>query len=74
MGVIDDERHLVFECSYFEHIRAARRSLFSAAVGEDMMCFMRQRDQKGVFWYIVAYLRAVANIAEIGTCYNSSAT
>ena len=65
MHVIDDERHLVFECPAFEHIRAARRELFTAEVGLDMKCFMAQRDQKGVFWHILNCLREVEDLADV---------
>ena len=44
---LDDERHLVFGCTAFEHLRAARRHLFTAAVGEDMRAFFGQRDESG---------------------------
>ena len=37
---LDDERHLEFECTAFEHLRAARRHLFAAAIGEDMRAFL----------------------------------
>ena len=65
MHVIDDERHLVFECPAFEHIRAAKRGLFTAEVGLDMKCFMSQRDQKGVFWFILHCLREVEQLADV---------
>ncbi len=65
MQVIDDERHLVFECSAFDHFRAARRDLFSVEVGEDMRCFMRQRNQKGVFWYVMTCLREIRELADV---------
>ena len=59
MHVVDDERHLVFECLAFEGIRAARRHLFSADVGGDMKAFMAQRDQKGVLWFVMACLKVL---------------
>ena len=65
MRVIDDERHLVFECPAFESIRAAKRQLFSAQVGLDMRCFMGQRDQEGVFWYVLDCLREVKDLADV---------
>ena len=42
MHIVDDERHLVFKCPAFHHLRAARRHLFTADVGEDMKAFMSQ--------------------------------
>ena len=67
MHVIDDERHLVFECPAFESIRAARRQLCTAEVGLDMRCFMSdsQRDQKGVFWFILDCLREVEELENL---------
>ena len=40
MNVVDDEKHLVFECPAFLHLRAARHELFSAAIGDDVKAFM----------------------------------
>ena len=65
MRVVDDERHLVFECPAFESIRAARQNLFSAQVGLDMGRFMRQRDQQGVFWCVLNCLREVKDLADV---------
>ena len=59
MHVVDDERHLVFECSAFEGLRLARRHLFSAAVGENMKAFMAQGDQRGVVCFVLSCLRAL---------------
>ena len=39
MHALDDERHLVFECPALEHVRAARKQLFSVRVGEKMQAF-----------------------------------
>ena len=50
---LDDERHLVFECTAFEHLRAARRHLFTAAIGEDMRAFFGQRDESGVMGFVL---------------------
>ena len=65
MHVVDDERHLVFECPAFESIRAAKRELFTAEVGLDMRRFMAQRNQKGVFWFILTCLREVEDLANV---------
>ena len=65
MQVVDDERHLVFECPAFDHFRTARPDLFSVEVGEDMRCFMRQRNQKGVFWYVMTCLREIRDMADV---------
>ena len=65
MRVIDDERHLVFECPAFESIRVAKRNLFTAQVGLDMHRFMQQRDQEGVFWYVLSCLRAMEDLADV---------
>ena len=45
--------------------RAARRQLFTAEVGLDMRCFMSQRDQKGVFWFILDCLREVEELENL---------
>ena len=54
---LDDERHLVFECTAFEPFRAARRHLFTAAIGEDMRAFFGQRDESGVMGYVLDCLK-----------------
>ena len=64
-GVLDDERHLIFECPAFEHFRAARRHLFSGQIAYDMSAFMRQRDQKGVFQHVLACLRDVQDRLDV---------
>ena len=65
MGIIDDERHLVFECAAFDWLRASRRELFSARVGLDMKRFMEQGDQQGVFWHVLNCLREVEDLADV---------
>ena len=45
---------MVFECSAFDAIRAARSSLFADAIGQVMRAFMGQPDQRGVFWFVCA--------------------
>ena len=54
---LDDERHLVFECTAFEHLRAARRHLFTAAIGENMRAFFGQRDESAVMGYVLDCLK-----------------
>ena len=68
MNVVDDERHLVFECPAFEFLRVTRRGLFSAWVGLDMKRFMNQRnqqDRQGVFWHIIQSLKEADELANI---------
>ena len=65
MHAVDDEYHMVFDCPAFERLRAARRHLFSSRVAYDMVTFMRQKDQVGVFQHILACLREVAEILDV---------
>ena len=46
--------------AHTNNILATRRHLFSARVGEDMKAFMGQKDQRGVFWYVMHFLRALS--------------
>ena len=59
---VDDERHLVFECTAFEHLRAARRHLFTAAIGEDMRAFFGQRDECAVMGYVLDCLKMCQHV------------
>ena len=65
MRVIDDEPCLVFECPACFDKRAIRQQLFSqtAGVGQDVHRFLRQQDQQGVFWFMLACLREVKELA-----------
>ena len=65
MHAVDDEYHMVFDCPAFERLRAARRHLFTSRVAYDMVTFMRQKDQVGVFKHILACLREVAEILDV---------
>ena len=51
--------------SYLQSIHAARRQLFTTEVGLDMRCFMSQRDQEGVFWFILDCLREVEELENL---------
>ena len=42
-----DERHFVFDCPHFAHIRRQFRSLYQDADGT-MQCFVWHKDQKAV--------------------------
>ena len=65
MNVVDDEKHLVFECPAFLHLRAARHELFSAAIGDDVRAFMRQEDQQSVFWHVLNCIRESEDLADV---------
>ena len=65
MHVVDDEWHMMFDCSAFAHLRSGRPHLFRGSVIGDMVAFMRQRDQPGVMRHIlscVQYLRELDGI------------
>ena len=55
---------MLFECSAFDAIRAARSSLFADAIGQDVHAFMAQPDQGGVFWFVCDCLRVVRHELE----------
>ena len=65
MHEVDDEWHMVFDCPAFESLRAARRQLFSGRVAYDMVAFMRQKDQMGIFKHVLACLRDVSEILDV---------
>ena len=56
-GALDDERHLVFECSAFEDLRRNHSQLFGPEVAFDMRQFFAHRDQRDVVMYILSCLR-----------------
>ena len=43
-GALDDERHLVFECSAFKGLRRTHSQLFGPEVAFDMRQFFAHRD------------------------------
>lgn len=59
----------MFECPALEALSqpSASSTLFSAQVGLDnhMRCFMRQRDRKGVLWYVLNCLREVEHLSDV---------
>ena len=57
MGLVDDERHLVFECPAFDQLRCARQHLFCGIVDADVRRFMLQRDQAAVLGFVLDCLR-----------------
>ena len=65
-GALDDERHLVFECPAFEHLRVANRPLFGQEVGFDMRRFFAHADQRAVVMYILDCLRLIGLYASVG--------
>ena len=66
MHQVDDECHMIFDCSALDAIRAASSSLFADAnnIGQDMHAFMGQSDQRGVFWFVCDCLRVVLHKPE----------
>ena len=56
----DDERHLVFECPALEHVRPARKNLFTVRVGENMQASMTQKDLHAVLWFVIDCLRYIS--------------
>ena len=59
MGALDDERHLVFECPSFEHLRAQHRQLFGQEVAFDMRLFFAHEDQQSVVHFVLACLETL---------------
>ena len=57
-GALDDERHLVFECSAFEDpdLRRTHSQLFGPGVAFDMRQFFAHTDQRAVVMYILGCL------------------
>ena len=62
-GALDDERHLVFECSAFEDLRRTQlNQLFgpdSPEVAFEVRQFFAYRDQRAVVMYILGCLRLI---------------
>ena len=58
-GALDDERHLVFECPSFEHLRVQHRQLFGPEVAFDMRLFFAHKDQQSSVHFILACLEAL---------------
>ena len=56
---LGDERHFVFDCPHFAHIRRQFRSLYQDADGT-MQCFVWHKDQKAV----CHCLAAILNVAD----------
>ena len=56
---LGDERHFVFDCPHFAHIRRQFRSLYQDADGA-MQCFVWHKDQKAV----CHCLAAILNVAD----------
>ena len=56
---LGDERHFVFDCPHFAHIRRQFRSLYQDADGT-MQCFVWHKDQKAV----CHCLAAIPNVAD----------
>ena len=52
---LGDERHFVFDCPHFAHIRRQFRSLYQDADGT-MQCFVWHKDQKAVCHCLAAIL------------------
>ena len=52
---LEDERHFVFDCPHFAHIRRQFRSLYQDADGT-MHCFVWHKDQKAVCHCLAAIL------------------
>ena len=66
---LGDERHFVFDCPHFAHIRRQFRSLYQDA-GGTMQCFMWQKDQKAV----CHCLAAILNLAYLADDSNQDAS
>ena len=52
---LGDERHFVFDCPHFAHVRRQSRSLYQHADGT-MQCFVWHKDQKAVCHCLTAIL------------------
>ena len=64
VGALDDERHLVFECSAFEDLRRTHSQLFGPGVAFDMRQFFAHTDQRAVVMYILGCLRLIEHAHE----------
>lgn len=58
-GALDDERHMVFECPSFEHLRSQYRQLFGQEVAFDMRLFFAHKDQHAVVRFVLACLETL---------------
>ena len=56
MHCIDDEKHLVYECPQMQFIRDAWPELFVRRADFSMKAFFNQKDQHGVFRFVLACL------------------
>ena len=63
MHQVDDEWHMIFECSALASLRAAHQGLFGPEVGHDVHAFMAQEDQRSLFRFIVKCMRIVVHAA-----------
>ena len=59
MRAVDDVWHFIYDCPALQHLRLGRQNLFSGTQAHDMAAFMKQRDQEGVFFYVLQCLREV---------------
>ena len=64
---LGDERHFVFDCPHFAHVRRQFRSLYQDADGT-MQCFVWHEDQKAV----CHCLTAILNLADDSSQHASS--
>ena len=55
-GALDDEQHLVFECSAFEDLCRTHNQLFGPGVVFDMRQSFAHRDHRAVVMYILGCL------------------
>ena len=58
---LDDERHLVFECSIFEDLRRTHSQLFGSEVAFDIRRFFAHTDQRAVVMYILGCLSLIGH-------------
>ena len=59
MHELDDERHMIFDCPVFEHLRRAHRHLFGRDVDLSMRNFFAHRDQHAVMSYMLDCLHYI---------------
>ena len=63
-GALDDEQHLVFECSAFEDLRWTHSQLFGPDMAFDMRQFFAHRDHRAVVMYTLGCLRLTEHAHE----------
>lgn len=63
MHQVDDEWHMIYECSALASLRAAHRGLFGHDVGHDVRAFMEQEDQRSLFRFVIGCMRIVVHAA-----------